>query len=257
MAQGRIYKTFVLSGDLLHRLDSLKKQLTVEQKGLLFQGILEFENGIEPDFGGDIQVETAFEYLVRFDLEENNKKYDDVVERNRANGAKGGRPRKSDNPNNPNNPENPRNPNIPNNPIGPENPENLDIDSGFVSDNHKNITADAAADLLAKKFKRQKPQLSPTLQWQVDAMRLAELFKLDLDAEFTKKKNGKSYKIGDSWYNLFKAGGPKVVGQLEAAYSYFADQERFAGLSADVKWGYLRDIAHNGLEQFKQKGKIC
>ena len=252
MAQGRTYKTFVLSGDLLHRLDSLKKQLTIEQKGLLFQGILEFENGVEPDFGGNIQVETAFEYLVRFDLEENNKKYDDVVERNRANGAKGGRPRKNDNPNNPENPQNPNIPNKPNNPQGPENPENLDIDSGFVSDNHKNITADAAADLC--NIFDCKKAISATLGWQLEAARLARQFKLDLGAEFVKKKGGKAYQIADSWFKLFRDGGGPVVGRLEAAYSYFADQERFLALPDDVKWGYLRDIAHNGLEQFKQKG---
>ena len=245
------YKTFLLGADLLHRLDSLKRPLSIEQKGLLFQGILEFENGIEPDFGGDIQVETAFEYLVRFDLEENNKKYDAVVESKRNNGKKGGRPRKDENlknlekQNNLNNPENPQK---------LENPKNLDIDTVFGSDSNKNITAGAAADFLAGKFKRKNAQRPPTLQWQVDAMRLAEQFKLDLDAEFIKKKSGKSYKIADSWYNLFKTGGPKVVGRLEAAHSYFADQEHFASLPDDVKWGYLRDIAHHGLEHFKQKG---
>ena len=245
MAQA-VYKTFVLNSDLLQKLD----KLTPEQKGLLFQAILEFENGIEPHFD-DLRVEYAFDFI-RPDLEQNNKKYNAVAERNRANGVKGGRPRLDRNPNN---------------PVGLSKPtrtekthetqtapKNLDIDSDF---DRNNITAGAAADLLAKKFKRKKPQQSPTLQWQVDAMRLAEQFKLDLDADFTKKKGGKSYKIADSWYNLFKAGGPKVAGQLEAAYSYFADQERFLGLPADVKWGYLRDIAHNGLEQFKQKGKSC
>ena len=85
-------------------------------------------------------------------------------------------------------------------------------------------------------------------------MRLSEQFKLDLDAEFTKKKGGKSYKIADSWYKLFRDGGGPMVGRLEAAYSYFSDQERFFELADDVKWGYLRDIAHNGRGQFKQKG---
>jgi len=242
-----VYKTFLLRGDLLHRLDGLKRKLSIEQKGLLFQGILEFENGMEPDFGGDIQVETAFEYLIRFDLEENNKKYDVVANTSRENGKKGGRPRKDKNPENPTNPNGPQN---------PTSPENLVIDSVFVSDNNKNTTADAAADLLSKKFKRQKSQQSPTQQWQVDAMRLSEQFKLDLDAEFTKKKGGKSYKIADSWYKLFRDGGGPMVGRLEAAYSYFSDQERFFELADDVKWGYLRDIAHNGLGQFKQKGVI-
>jgi len=258
MAQGRVYKTFVLSGDLLLRLDSLKKKLTTEQMGLLFRGILEFENGIEPDFGGDIQVETAFEYLVRFDLEENNKKYDDVVDRNRANGSKGGRPRKSDNPNNPENPNNPQNPEKPNNPNEPENPENLVIDSVFGSDSDKNITAGAATEFLKGKFNVRKPKSSPTLQWQADAERLAEQFKLDLTALYA-KKNGKSYPISGSWYSLFKQGGSTVTGRMESAYSYFADQPRFFGLPDDLKWGYLRDIAHNGLDEFKKKGKaqIC
>lgn len=84
-------------------------------------------------------------------------------------------------------------------------------------------------------------------------MRLAENFNLDLDASY-EKKPGQSYKIADSWFRLFRDGGSQAVGRLEAAYSYFADQERFINLPDDVKWGYLRDIAHNGLEQFKKKG---
>ena len=245
------YKTFLLGADLLHRLDSLKKPLTIEQKGLLFQGILEFENGIEPDFGGDIQVETAFEYLVRYDLEENNKKYNAVVESKRNNGKKGGRPRKDENlknlekQNNPNNPENPQK---------LENPKNLDIDTVFGSDSNKNITAGAAAANLKGKFTAWKPKSSPALQqWQADATRLAEQFKLDLDATYT-KQNGKSYPISGSWYSLFKQGGPEVVGRLESAYSFFADQNGFFDKPDDLKWGYLRDIAHHGLEAFMQKG---
>ena len=77
-----------------------------------------------------------------------------------------------------------------------------------------------------------------------------------MDENFQKKPGGKAYKIADSWFRLFRNGGDPVVGRLESAYGYFADQERFLGLPADVKWGYLRDIAHNGLEQFKRKGVI-
>ena len=250
MAQAA-YKTFLLNSDLLQKLD----KLTLEQKGKLLQAILEFENGIAPVFD-DLRVEYAFDFI-RPDLEQNNKKYAATVERNRQNGAKGGRPRLDKNPENPKNPVGFAKPTKPTeSEITQETqtaPQNLDIDIGF---DNKNITAGAAAEFLTGKFGVRRPKGSPTLQWQVDALRLAEQFKLDLDGEFTRKKGGKSYKIADSWYKLFRDGGGQVAGRLEAAYSYFADQPRFFGLSDDVKWGYLRDIAHNGLEQFKQKGVI-
>jgi len=115
-----------------------------------------------------------------------------------------------------------------------------------------NITAGTVTDFY-KKFDRKK-QVSPTLPWQADANRLAQAFKLDLDASY-EKKSGQTYPIADSWFKLFRDGRGQTMARLEAAYSYFADQERFLALPDDVKWGYLRDIAHNGLEKFKQKGK--
>jgi len=133
MAQA-VYKTFVLNSDLLQKLDKLSN----EQKGLLLQAILEYENGIAPQFD-DLRVEYAFDFILP-DLQENNKKYDAVVERNRANGARGGRPSRANNPENPNNPvgfEKPRKP-TPTHKTQRTRPapENLDIDIGF--DNKKN-----------------------------------------------------------------------------------------------------------------------
>jgi hypothetical protein len=244
--------SFVLYCDLLQKLE----RLTIEQKGFVFQAILEFQNGIEPQVN-DPMAQLSFDFI-KLDLIKNNEKYQDTVNRNRANGAKGGRPRKE-------NPENPvgftksgglnKNPNI---PVGYEETEGLNskpkkADNENDNENDKNtITAGAVANFYDK-FSNKKQQ-SPTLHWQADAMRLAEQLKLDLDATFEKTPGGKPYKISDSWFRLFRDGGSQVASRLEAAYSYFADQERFLSLPDDVKWGYLRDIAHNGLDKFKQKG---
>jgi len=238
--------SFVLYCDLLQKLE----RLTVEQKGLVFQAILEFQNGIVPQID-DPLAQLSFDFI-KPDLIKNNEKYQETVERNRENGKKGGRPRK----------ENPENPvgfnetqpvNIKPKPLS-DNPENPDNENENDNENDKNnITAGAVANFY-EKFESKK-QVSPTLHWQADAMRLADAFRLDLEASYMKKP-GLSYKIADSWFKLFRDGGGQVVGRLEAAYSYFADQERFFELPDDVKWGYLRDIAHHGLDQFKKKGVL-
>jgi len=240
--------SFVLYCDLLQKLE----RLSIEQKGLVFQAILEFQNGIEPQVD-DPLAQLSFDFI-KLDLIKNNEKYQEAVIRSRENGKKGGRPRKE-------NLENPvgliKSGGINENPAVYEKTEGL-IQKPRKPDNEndnendkKNVTAGAVTNFY-EKFGRKK-QGSPTLRWQADATRLADAFRLDLDASY-EKKSGQSYKIADSWFKLFRDGGGQVVGRLEAAYSYFADQERFFELSDDVKWGYLRDIAHSGLDQFKKKG---
>jgi len=86
--------SFVLYCDLLQKLE----RLTTEQKGLVFQAILEFQNGFEPQID-DPLAQLSFDFI-KLDLIKNNEKYQETVNRNRLNGAKGGRPRK-DNPENP------------------------------------------------------------------------------------------------------------------------------------------------------------
>ena len=96
MAQtdGPAKNSFVLYCDLLQKLE----RLTIEQKGLVFQAILEFQNSMEPVIT-DPLAQFAFDFI-KPDLVKNNEKYQEAVKRSRENGAKGGRPRK-------NNPENP------------------------------------------------------------------------------------------------------------------------------------------------------
>jgi hypothetical protein len=229
-------KSFVLYSDLLARTE----KLSLEQKGLLFQAILEYQNGVEPVID-DIKVEAFFDFI-RPDLEKNNEKYEKICERNRQNGLKGGRSPQAENPKNPVDSSGSKPAHTP--------PKNLENDN---ENDRKNITAGAVTEFLAGKFES-KRRRSPNFSWQSDAQRLAELLKLDLDATFEKKKGGKSYKIADSWYRLFRDGGEQTAARLEAAYRYFADQERFFTLPPDVKWGYLRDIAHHGLTAVQAKG---
>jgi hypothetical protein len=221
-------RSFVLYCDLLQKLE----RLTNEQKGLVFQAILEFQNGIEPQII-DPLAQLSFDFI-KLDLIKNNEKYLEAVKRSRKNGAKGGRPRKE----NPQNPvgfnETHKNQQVTQEPSGyNQNPEKHDNENGNEND-IKNITAGAAADILISRFDSKKEQ-SPTLHWQAEAMRFAGAFRLDLDATFEKTPGGKPYKIADSWFRLFRDGGPAVVGRLETAYSYFADQERFSGLPDDIK----------------------
>ncbi|MDR3313017.1 MAG: DUF6291 domain-containing protein [Oscillospiraceae bacterium] len=235
--------SFVLYADLLDKLE----RLTNEQIGMVFKAILEFENGLEPVIA-DPLAQLSFDFI-KPDLIKNNEKYQEAVKRSRENGAKGGRPRK-ENPQNPAGFNETKQDNQKSSGLN-QNPEKHDNDNGNEND-RKNITAGAVADFYDK-FKPPKT-LSPVRQWQTEAARLADYFKLDLDVTFTKPKSHKAYKIADSWYRLFRDGGDLVVGRLETAYSYFADQERFLALPDATKWGYLRDIAHNGLAKFKQKG---
>ena len=247
-----IRNSFVLYCDLFQRLE----RLTDEQIGMVFRAILAFQNGMEPQVA-DPLAQLSFDFI-KLDLIKNNEKYQEAINRSRENGKKGGRPRK----------ENPENPvgysqsgglnGNPHSPAGFEETEGLNqkprkaVNENDNENDKNNITADAVANFYERFSSKRQP--SPTLHWQADAMRLAEQFKLDLDATFEKKPGGKPYKIADSWFRLIRDGGSDVIGRLEAAYSYFADQERFLGLPDGVKWGYLRDIAHNGLEEFKKKG---
>ena len=76
--------------------DILKK-LTNEQMGVLFHKVFCYE--LKQDYEiNDATVQMAFEFI-KINLDINNEKYENIVKRNRENGALGGRPR--------NNPKNP------------------------------------------------------------------------------------------------------------------------------------------------------
>lgn len=81
------------------------KDLTLEQKGKLFDGIFLYQNGEEIDFLNDMVVKMAFSFIVQ-QFEKDSQKYQEtIVRRNQENWKMGGRPKKptgfSDNPKNP------------------------------------------------------------------------------------------------------------------------------------------------------------
>lgn len=119
-------KSFILYLDMLSVLDEMNEQ----QAGRLFKAIKAYHlrQTLEPDQDDD----TGFEELVKdfvtrlafapfkAQFDRDTKKYDEVVERNRRNGAKGGRPKKQ-------NPENPSG--FLENPLKPKKADNDIIDS--------------------------------------------------------------------------------------------------------------------------------
>lgn len=78
---------FILHFDSLSILDELSN----EQAGILFKAIKDYSLGVEPEL--DFAMRMAF-IPFKNQFKRDDKKYDNVVERNRNNGAKGGRPKK-------------------------------------------------------------------------------------------------------------------------------------------------------------------
>jgi len=98
-------KSVLIYCDLIHTVEHLPDELA----GRLFKHLLEYVNDRDPQTD-DVMLKIAFE-PIKQQLKRDLQKYNNIVERNRANGAKGGRPK---NPNKPTglsgNPKNPKNP---------------------------------------------------------------------------------------------------------------------------------------------------
>jgi hypothetical protein len=78
------------------------KNLTLEEKGLLFDAIFNYQNNLEI-INLPPQVLMAFSFFKnQFNLDEG--KYQIVIDRNKSNGSKGGRPKKEETQTNPENP---------------------------------------------------------------------------------------------------------------------------------------------------------
>jgi hypothetical protein len=83
--------------------------LTQNQKGDLLDAIFSYNDGIEIEL--DPIVKMAFSFI-KSDLDRNKAKYQNIIERNKINGASGGRPKNPEKPKEPSglfgNPEKPR-----------------------------------------------------------------------------------------------------------------------------------------------------
>lgn len=108
-------KSVLIYCDLIHTVEHLPDELA----GRLFKHLLEYVNDRDPQTD-DVMLKIAFE-PIKQQLKRDLQKYNNIVERNRANGAKGGRP---------------KNPNKPTGLSGnPKKPKKPDTDTDTVTDN--------------------------------------------------------------------------------------------------------------------------
>lgn len=114
-------------------------RLSMTEKGEVLDAIMRYGFDGEEYSGDSVVVAVIFD-LTKSYIDENNKRYDAVVERNRNNGKKGGRPKSTKNPEKPNktqqNPDEPR-----------RTQTNLDIDTdtdtGSIISSRTNVLEDA------------------------------------------------------------------------------------------------------------------
>jgi hypothetical protein len=87
MAEGK--KTFQMYTDYL----MLMEELTITEKGEVFQWVMEYVNDKNPDYPEDRLVRTICKEI-QTDLKRDLKKWEEKCQKNRQNGSKGGRPKK-------------------------------------------------------------------------------------------------------------------------------------------------------------------
>lgn len=92
---------FLLEKSLRETIEPLSN----EEKGILFQGILDYVNGIEPSLTGALK---SIFIPIKKEIDNNEIKYQKRCETNQENGSKGGAPKGNQNARKKNNPEQPK-----------------------------------------------------------------------------------------------------------------------------------------------------
>ena len=124
-------------------------RLSMTEKGEVLDAIMRYGFDGEEYSGDSVVVAMIFD-LTKPYIDENNKRYDAVVERNRNNGKKGGRPKSTKNPEKPNKTQ--QNPEKPNktqqNPEKPRRTQtnldtDTDTDTGSIISSRTNVLEDA------------------------------------------------------------------------------------------------------------------
>ena len=126
-------------------------RLSMTEKGEVLDAIMRYGFDGEEYSGDSVVVAVIFD-LTKPYIDENNKRYDAVVERNRNNGKKGGRPKSTKNPEKPNKTQ--QNPEKPNktqqNPEKPRRTQtnldtdtDTDTDTGSIISSRTNVLEDA------------------------------------------------------------------------------------------------------------------
>lgn len=154
-------KSFILYCDLIHEID----HLTDEEKGKLFQHLLEYVNDMNPTLEDRVLLGTwkPLQNKLKRDL----KKYENYIDKQRKNGAKGGRPKKPKKPKpflgNPAEPKKADNDNVSDNANANEFFINEELNKAFLDFiNHrkqlKKPMTERAIELSVKKLEKQTEQ---------------------------------------------------------------------------------------------------
>jgi len=122
-------KSFLLYCDIIHTVKKLPK----DKAGELFIHILEYVNDLAP-VANDTIIELVFE-PIKQSLKRDLIKYQNICERNAANGSKGGRPKNPDEPKKPTG--------LSGNPKNPDEPKKADSDIDSDIDIKKKINIPA------------------------------------------------------------------------------------------------------------------
>ena len=116
-------------------------RLSMTEKGEVLDAIMRYGFDGEEYSGDSVVVAVIFD-LTKPYIDENNKRYDAVVERNRNNGKKGGRPKSTKNPEKPNktqqNPDEPRR-----TQTNLDTDTDTDTDTGSIISSRTNVLEDA------------------------------------------------------------------------------------------------------------------
>ena len=116
-------------------------RLSMTEKGEVLDAIMRYGFDGEEYSGDSVVVAMIFD-LTKPYIDENNKRYDAVVERNRNNGKKGGRPKSTKNPEKPNktqkNPDEPRR-----TQTNLDTDTDTDTDTGSIISSRTNVLEDA------------------------------------------------------------------------------------------------------------------
>ncbi|MDR0462759.1 MAG: DUF6291 domain-containing protein [Pseudomonadales bacterium] len=251
-------KSFVLYTDLIKRT----ARLTTEQKGKLFEAILQYENGQEPHFD-DPKVEGMF-YSVQIDLDDNAEKYKEKCKKN-ADAAKARWERERVQAQQSESMRTYASASAPMHDHAKRADSEIDSESGC--DNNFNLLGSppnnsksspmAIANLLDGRLKSLLSRIVDSDEqyyypWQEKAARYALKIGLNLDGM------SKGSPIKPQWCQLFKNSDENANGKLanlEAAFQHFVDNDKNKSFGDEVKFLIFCKIYHNGRDAVLNKNK--
>jgi hypothetical protein len=196
MAEGK--KSFLLYCDIITTIEKLSN----EQAGMLFKTILEYVNDKNPVVN-DIIIDLVFE-PIKQGLKRDLKRYENICERNRANGAKGGRPESK--------------PKKPNGIIGnPKKPKKADIDNDSDIDNDIDIDKEKDINIISDwrtDYNVYKSELLKVYQYLIidkDFITKQEKYNPNVDISLSLEKAVNNYWITEAGWKKKKQSRAKEI----------------------------------------------